>query len=266
MTGGTGVLGSSIVKGLCSIGQHKILCSYRSIHKAHELLLKLKEQRNFIISPQFFELDLTSFNEEVRLPYLGGCTPSTDITLINNAAVCIHGSSFSSMQQSLVTNTLYPILFARQVIEFASANPEKHVRVIHVSSGDGEIAYINSQIASRISSIDNLNSLLQYCTLLQDSFDPMLEYAFGPTPLYSLSKCLLTHSTPLLQAIAPSNVKVISWCPGDFISPMTSDDEREHAVQAGQVFPHLWDLVTDPIQAGQYKGGKLYRMGQEIPF
>eukprot|EP01031_Cornospumella_fuschlensis_P027440 gene27440-33143_t len=93
-----------------------------------------------------------------------------------------------------------------------------------------------------------------------------MEYAFGPTPMYSLSKCLLTHSAPLLQAMAPSNFKIVSWCPGDFLSPMSSEDERERAVDVRETFPYLWDMLIDPIQGGKYVGGKLYRKGAEIPF
>jgi NAD(P)-dependent dehydrogenase (short-subunit alcohol dehydrogenase family) len=55
--------------------------------------------------------------------------------------------------------------------------------------------------------------------------NPSFEYAFGNTPIYSLSKALVNSYTKLLQQeyqSIKSRIRVISICPGNFESPMTT--------------------------------------------
>jgi hypothetical protein len=65
-------------------------------------------------------------------------------------------------------------------------------QVVNVSSGDGELAYINSGIAKELETVNSLSDLEQYLDLLcsPSNFDPAREYAFseGGTPMYALSK------------------------------------------------------------------------------
>ena len=66
-------------------------------------------------------------------------------------------------------------------------------------------------------------------------FDISLEYATGPTPLYSLSKALLNAYTRIFhkQFIEKYNAKygynkirMVSVCPDNFISHMSTDGEE----------------------------------------
>jgi NAD(P)-dependent dehydrogenase (short-subunit alcohol dehydrogenase family) len=63
-----------------------------------------------------------------------------------------------------------------------------------------------------------MQALHTFLESLMNLFDPSLEYAFGPTPFYSLSKAALNAGTRTLHSQTPDNVRVLALCPGDISS------------------------------------------------
>lgn len=100
------------------------------------------------------------------------------------------------------------------------------------------------------------------------------EYAFGPTPYYSLSKALLNVYTRVAQERLPallgleseleSESRVVSVCPGNFRSPMTRPEEEEDAMCVDEAAAHLLEVALGG--ADRFPGGRFYRFGQEIPW
>ena len=73
--------------------------------------------------------------------------------------------------------------------------------VINISSGDGERCYLHSTIAQALDNINDLQSLDDYVAKLLHNHDTnnksCIEYAYGDTPMYSLSKAILNKYTEL---------------------------------------------------------------------
>ena len=115
-----------------------------------------------------------------------------------------------------------------------------------------------------------------------------LEYAFGPTPMYSVSKALLNRGTRILQdkleaTRAAKQAIVLAVCPGNFESAMSTSEEilngpisTQDAVESIFGLIHSHSLVQDfreksrtntdrSISEGVH-GGFFYRKGEVISF
>ena len=113
-----------------------------------------------------------------------------------------------------------------------------------------------------------------YLVQLESTFDPHFEYAYGSTPMYSLSKSLLnvytriTHQERLNSLLSSSSTstydRILSVCPGNFQSPMTTDEELDDLISSDIVASTLWKVATD--NSGNFPGGLFYRNGQVIPW
>ena len=105
----------------------------------------------------------------------------------------------------------------------------------------------------------------QYLGYLETSFDPHFEYAYGTTPMYSLSKALLNVYTRIAhQERWNSYDRILSVCPGNFHSPMTTEEERENLLSTDMVASTLWTLATD--RSDKFPSGLFYRNAQIIPW
>lgn len=96
------------------------------------------------------------------------------------------------------------------------------------------------------------------------TFDQEREYAFGPTPMYSVSKAFLNVGTKLLQSAYEKNKRsrVIAVCPGNFLSPMSTAEETLDAICVGQAASSIISLVDKPWNS-VLKGG-FYRYQEPI--
>ena len=79
------------------------------------------------------------------------------LILINNAGVCLEGNSRNILQESLDVNCLSPAFICELLIQEFS-NPIRVMNgdqliLINVSSGDGELAYLQTDLAKNISGI-----------------------------------------------------------------------------------------------------------------
>jgi NAD(P)-dependent dehydrogenase (short-subunit alcohol dehydrogenase family) len=256
------------------------------------------------------------------------------VILFNNAGVCIEGNSHAALENSLLVNCLGPAHLTELTINSVKNSPlernanDRSLTVINVSSGEGELLFLNSHVQDELRSIKtyevrvsyqssvislshrasysyNVSVLrcaqqFKYCVTWTEqqgwrayidgllrlsrsresggggrpSADSDFEYAFGPTPFYSLSKALLNVYTRIaherLSAAAGSGSglglrsRVISVCPGNFHSPMSRPEEAEDAIHVDEAAAHLLEVALgDPER---FPGGKFYRFGEEIPW
>ena len=95
-------------------------------------------------------------------------------------------------------------------------------------------------------------------------FDSSMEYAFGSTPMYSVSKALLNIGTKLLNmrvtcGSVDQKINVYSVCPGNFISPMSSIEEISNACSAEDAA----QFILSVMQQSYIQGGYFYGRGTD---
>ena len=105
--------------------------------------------------------------------------------------------------------------------------------------------------------------LLHYITELQCNFDSQFEYAYGETPFYSLSKALLNAYTRVRANEVEQNVRIFSVCPGNFQSPMSTDEELGSQIPIDNAASAIIDIA---LNSRDYVSGRFYRHGVEIQF
>jgi len=138
-----GTLGRALLRESFYRG-HKVLCGLRNFdstfnYKNFECNLE-RPQLDDAINNIVFDDDLTS------------------VLLINNAAVCVGGNSLDDLKSSLAVNTIAPIklswLLAEKITQMRGIS---RYCIINVSSGDGELLYLNSQYQDIVKKISKLH-------------------------------------------------------------------------------------------------------------
>jgi NAD(P)-dependent dehydrogenase (short-subunit alcohol dehydrogenase family) len=172
------------------------------------------------------------------------------IYLVNNAGICLSGCNEYIMKTSLSINTIGPIQLAIYLIEIYLktniASNNCSVNIINISSGEGELVCINSEIASQLKSMTTLPELDVYIQKLLTRHQSEIEFAFGDSPCYSLSKAILNTATRILHdTYASNNLRIISICPGNFISRMTTELEAIDAVDASEAARVVLETIFD---------------------
>ena len=229
ITGSNGVLGNKLVKNYLSDHGESSCDVIASSRKTLDLL-KLDNLIEFPVDDNFFH-----FNNENE----------QHIILINNAAVCLSGNSNDIKEETLLVNTIAPIKLSTLLYNDHRLYKNNKITIINISSGEGELIYLNTKIQSDIKDLQNINDLNNYINQLynknidnyNDSDNKIIEYAFGDTPWYSISKALLNKFTilkndeevNLLNHNKKNNMNIYSICPGDFISSMTSKYDKNNA-------------------------------------
>ena len=79
--------------------------------------------------------------------------------LVNNAAVCEAGWSEAVVGRALRTNVLGPRALTRRMLPALRERP--HAQVLHVSSGDGELLYLNPALQRQMAAVDTERALLR---------------------------------------------------------------------------------------------------------
>eukprot|EP01036_Dinobryon_divergens_P026026 gene26026-34628_t len=99
---------------------------------------------------------------------------------IYNAGILLDGNSMPNMILSFYVNSLLPMVIG--------------VGALLSAIGDGERQMIHSKIIDDLDRIETLSALCDYMIHLIDTFDNSMEYAYGPTPMYSLSKLMMNKA------------------------------------------------------------------------
>ncbi|GAB5356914.1 hypothetical protein AAMO2058_000329200 [Amorphochlora amoebiformis] len=196
--------------------------------------------------------------------------------LINNAAVCLAGSCLEIAQKTLQVNVLSPITLMDGLIwaklPKVSKNSVNFSRgkkiIVNVASGEGELGYLHSRLAEKLKTSAEFvgpHQVVSTLAELLDQFDEEIEYAFGPTPMYSLSKAALIAATHAYSNLDPMAEKVLinAVCPGDVLTDMLTEEQRDEALSPWEASLDVASLILDPPR-GEKEGdtpltGKFFR-------
>jgi NAD(P)-dependent dehydrogenase (short-subunit alcohol dehydrogenase family) len=79
------------------------------------------------------------------------------LLLINNAGVCLEGCTIEAMKESLKVNCLGPAFLCEMFLNYANNDHKEfgnQISIINVSSGDGELVFLHSEIQRQINAIE----------------------------------------------------------------------------------------------------------------
>jgi len=261
ITGSTGILGQSLVKACCSQGFHVII-GYRDSWKENELRKKvpdicLHSKSLFIDLSRPYEISSATFADL-------GLECFDKLVLYNNGGVCLHGSTFEALRDSLIINALSPISLAELVMKTFI---NKEVRVVNISSGEGELIFLHSKLQKELQGITTIQ---EWRSTLATHFSPQhfdsdLEYAYGDTPMYSVSKAYLNKASQLLHHTCLPHHHVLTTCPGNFLSLMSGPDDIEEVWEVQQVADMIVSMAMTDSSA-KYSGDVFWRRGHVIPW
>lgn len=275
ITGSTGVLGRRLVSACLSKRKAVVGLGYRDEGKLSELMASNNNDHRLL---PFF-LDLAKADNEVvykveeffpKLLEQMEDSRDRNVVLVNNAGVFLQGSSVQVMKTSLSINAMKPAKLAICLNDLVNkhnkskpSDSQLSLTIVNISSGDGELVYLSPIIQSQVSNLDTFNQWTWYLEYLLTTFNPQVEYGFGETPMYSLSKALLNSFTRIFHAKCAGRCRVLAVCPGDFESPMTAPAERDSATSGADV-DAVASLIVDMACNKNVIGGKFYRHGVEI--
>ena len=229
-----------------------------------------------------------STSMQILPPHLELPFNCSEMVVINCLGVCQHGCTLDSAVTSLGVNALAPIRITQSILNLVQMRTCQRIErsvplattIINISSGEGELALLNTELQSQIMALGDLE---EWETLLRGlatgaRWNEGREVAFGDTPWYSVSKAMLNAGTRLQQQafeeagveegtkymLAP--VRVMALCPGDFASPMTTIADllrmEEHTCTQGEVLDSICAAILDVAVgegAAHYRGGNFYR-------
>ena len=151
LTGSTGVLGQSLLFNSCSRGFQEVYAGYRNYHKMETLLIERLALYKELIRPFQFEVRKGIIS---TFPVIK--KDCNHFIHINNAGICHRGLSRSIFAQSIEVNSLAPIRLAQHIILNNSIQTSCNISIINISSGDGEIVYLNSYLQRRLMDINSI--------------------------------------------------------------------------------------------------------------
>jgi NAD(P)-dependent dehydrogenase (short-subunit alcohol dehydrogenase family) len=295
ITGSTGVIGTALSHRLfhrwhklaqqnveSHLNLHLMHRDHRKLNRMLENLSATRKEADSAVtvfhSHCDFQTDVNTMPEtEVVLKKLFSPNACRQHVLINCAGVHCLGQTYETMKQSFLCNTISAITLTKRFINLyqtqsmTSSMDLPSLEIINISSGDGESVNIHSEINRRLrDTVHTVDELALYMNELIESFNAKYEYAFGMSPMYSLSKRLLNKATELFHhQYGDESVKFIACCPGNVLSPMTTEDEKD-TVNDGNVAA---DYIIDSIgvfakglerSIYPYQSGKFYRFAREI--
>lgn len=261
VTGANRGLGLALAERLTTMGVCVILTSRLGAAACHTRP-RLPEQHLKVYEPP---LDVS--DPQSRTAFLRYCRDQGGVDiLINNAAICIPGWSKDVVKTTLRTNLLGPVALINGLV------PDMLQRdqgiVINISSGDGELVYLHSELQAAICAVESLRQLLR---VLACASPPKNGFghspAHGPTPAYSMSKAALNVATRVLSQSLPRLTGRAIWmgavCPGDVQTRMcTAPDHAISPEAAAQDV--LWLLEQQLLGSRQLPSGHFWRSREEI--
>ena len=142
----------------------KVFPTYRNAGKLNQAGLQLTTDGSTEFAANVIPLIiniLDTSNDFTALQSIVAASTYQRLIIINNAGVCFEGNTPSILQETLQVNCLFPASLSDAFISRIDA--EKELIVVNVSSGDGEISYLHSDIARRITNLETFqvsNTLL----------------------------------------------------------------------------------------------------------
>lgn len=175
--------------------------------------------------------------------------------LVNNAAVCDEARAVSA-DEAFRVNVAAPAVLAAAL---APALAVGSGVVLNVSSGDGELAFLGSEVAATVARVgehggkDVAAALGVLGTVMQRAEREGYDGAWGVhggQPAYRLSKACLNAVTRVLARAAEGRFVVVAVCPGDVRTRMgcvEADREPGDVAEALLAFSE-----RDGLESGQF--------------
>jgi NAD(P)-dependent dehydrogenase (short-subunit alcohol dehydrogenase family) len=291
VTGGTGVLGTELCKQIASFdGESKLCIGFRKTALLDRTMgmLDSSSTRSSIVSPFHCEFcDDGKTTNVIKFEHMVGSGGNThddnwnEIVLINNAGTCLPGSTHEALKRSLNVNAIAPLTLSQRLIACVDKMGMHNtaVTILNVSSGDGELALLHTDLSARVKELSTIEELTKFAISERETYRGLdYEYAYGSTPMYSFSKALLNAATRVQHSAFAGRVnnnyhidtrrRAIAVCPGNFKSPMTtSADEDEESSGGLQATDYAARGVLSLLSTDKSTdGGRFYRHGEVIPF
>ena len=285
VTGATGALGSSLChhivdQSIESTSTTDLLLGYRSESRLRQTLVQLQQrmegkesQEKVKITPFYCDLttgtriEKTMMDLNIKMcsvPVGSSVDVHEHIILVNNAANCLRSSSPQVLRQSLDVNAIFPYQLARSVLLHADCNQETTVTIVNISSQDGELSRLHSDLAEHIRRLNSQKEWENFVNRERDAWRGSdFEYAFGETPLYSFSKAVFTTATKILSrdVAGREGRRVVAMCPGNVLSQMSTEEEKTSAVSPVTASELVLRVASD--ETGQYRNGEFCRVNDK---
>ena len=156
ITGSTGVLGRALVgRAVASTSPpapRRVFTTQRRVHAAAAAAANDDDDNN---SNSFF-LDLADRTDVSTFFTRHRAVSSSPLVLVNNAGVCVAGHSADAFKVSLDVNCWAPALLAEGAAAATHGDNPADVTVVNVSSGDGELVFLHSDVAHRVHALDSV--------------------------------------------------------------------------------------------------------------
>ena len=279
ITGSTGVLGRALVQAAFNHPDTShIYMGFRSLSKLLECHHDIFTSDSYnsllgdtpVIRPFYIDALATDIKSHFLMNW--NLENNANLYVINNAGIFLSGITDKTVYDSIAVNVNLPVQFMLHMISYCQKKPLElkscqQINIINISSGDGEVAYLNTDLSNDISAISNYNELISFYETLTADSSKLLKYgkiAFGDTPIYSLTKALLNKASLVFHNQFHPIVRVISVCPGNFESTMTTDDERNIQGSMQQVSDVATTLITTAVQSREFPSGYFYRNTEVI--
>jgi NAD(P)-dependent dehydrogenase (short-subunit alcohol dehydrogenase family) len=224
VTGANRGIGFEICRQLGRRGGIRVLLTARNQAKGNAAAQKLRDEG---LDVEFYPLDVTS-EQSVKTfaGWLEGTCKRCDI-LVNNAGILAdpRGSRFldskpATYRQALDTNVFGPLLLSQALVPLMKKN--RYGRIVNVSSGQGQLAYMGAG-----------------------------------TPAYRVSKTALNALTRVLAAeLKGSGILVNSMCPGWVRTDMGGPGAPRTVEQGADSAVWLATLPDDGPNGGFFRDRK----------
>ncbi len=267
VTGANRGLGLALAEHLATHGAAEVHLVCRRRADAHEAAHSLRRAtgRHSCIVPYDADADLACPRELRELACsLARRRRPLDL-LVNNAAVCEPGWTRDVVRRALRTNVLAPAALSRALEPCLEASATGGA-VINISSGDGELLYLDSALQQQLRAVDSeaaLRRLLARLCPPRSAFGRCPALSEGGTPAYSVSKAALNALTRLAGRRS-GGVWAASVCPGDVDTRMASAAGGGGELASAGAAAASVLLVA--ARRASYASGLFFRHGEPIPF
>jgi len=253
ISGGTQGLGKAIAARMLQHG-YKVIVGGRNRTRGRESVNELLKYSRSECKEQvmFFPLDLEETNSVQEFAKRCKKELGNIDVLFNNAAICLYSNKLEAAKRSFKVNVQGTYELTRLlVLETQQREHPSPAIVVNLSSSEGELSYLYSILAQDMMNASCGEEVEEvFCILrkLIDQFDPEIEYAFGPSPFYSVAKAALNAITQILANLDPlaTSYVVHSVCPGDVMTSMVTRGQESEAKEPMIAAEDVIWLALDP--------------------
>lgn len=271
VTGANRGLGLALLRGLAmEVPQARVICTARTSAAAIHTAAILRSER-LDVEAYAAPLNVADMQDVASFwRYADDELGSVDL-LINNAAVCEEGWCGTVVGKTLRTNVIGPMEMMCAALPRMLRRGRGHV--VNISSGDGELLYLNPALQDELRSATSARAVLRALVKAAPPRNAFgAEPAHSRTPAYALSKAALNALTRIAAAKLPApesrGVRVSAVCPGDVLTRMCTEEYARNVALLPSVAAEdvLWLAIAGLQPNGIPASGRFWRARQQISF